>query len=134
MLLKSRKIFTFSGPLNILGEVPFIEMDKDWAKNSSDEEEYSDGDELEGTMRKTDRWKFVANKLRRNRMKRQLIRSKRLRGRVKFVPNHQFKGSHPFAADYEMHCRVCFETFILLTEKNCVKTKLNNFFNFFTFT
>lgn len=90
-------------------------MNKIWAKNSSDEGEYSDGDELNGTMQKTDQWKFVANKLRlrRNRMKRQLIRSKRLRGRVNFVPNHQLRGPIPFAVDYEMHCRVCSKSLIL---------------------
>lgn len=99
-----------------LGEVPFVEIDEDWAKNSSDEDENSDGDEVGGTVKyhsQTDRWKSVANKLRKNRMKRQLIRSKRLRGRVKFVQNHQFRGTvQPFAAEYEMHCRVCIKTFI----------------------
>lgn len=112
--------FIFVTPQKI-GEVPFIEIDEDWGiKSSSDEEDDIDNteneEEQEGYNRTWstrpqagDRWRSAANRLRRNKLKRQQVRGKRLPGKVKFFqPNHQTPvNKHIFAAEYEMQHRVC---------------------------
>lgn len=49
----------------------------------------------------SDRWRSAALRLRRNRIKRQPLRSKRLPGKVKFATSGQFKNAPQFAEEYE---------------------------------